>query len=208
MLPTKIPSGVGEDLQRRFRLSYWQSRSPPPTRNRFAIRIAAKSPSVRKSSSSTTATTARRRISPGSKTASSARARQYRPPVNPAETLESSNSNDLNALERALKHHDVACILAEPAMTNVGIILPDDGYWKSARELARRYDSLLIADETHTICAGPAAAPPNGKLDPDMLVFGKAIGSGNSRATYGCFRGSRPSTSTPAFISKTATSAA
>src|SRR6266852_3215103 len=52
---------------------------------------------------------------------------------------------DLNALEDALKHSDVACILAEPAMTNVGIILPDDGYWKSARELARSHGSLFIA---------------------------------------------------------------
>ena len=71
-------------------------------------------------------------------------------------------------------------------MTNVGIILPDDGYWRDARELARRYGSLLIADETHTICAGPGGCTAAWKLDPDMLVFGKAIGSGIPGATYGC----------------------
>jgi glutamate-1-semialdehyde 2,1-aminomutase len=71
-------------------------------------------------------------------------------------------------------------------MTNVGIILPDDGYWKSARELCRCYGSLLIADETHTICAGPGGCTAELKLEPDMLVFGKAIGSGIPGATYGC----------------------
>jgi glutamate-1-semialdehyde 2,1-aminomutase len=94
--------------------------------------------------------------------------------------------NDLNALEDALKHHDVACILAEPAMTNVGIILPDKDYWKQARALARRYGAIFIADETHTICAGPGGCTAEWKLEPDMLVFGKAIGSGIPGATYGC----------------------
>jgi len=108
------------------------------------------------------------------------------PPVNPAETTRVVEFNDLNALEDALRQHDVACLLAEPAMTNVGIILPEDGYWKSARELCKRFGSLLIADETHTICAGPGGCTAEWKLDPDMLVFGKAIGSGIPGAAYGC----------------------
>src|SRR5204862_4501345 len=77
------------------------------------------------------------------------------PPVNPAETTRVVEFNDLPALEAASKHHDVAVVLAEPAMTNVGIILPDAGYWKAARELTRKYGTLLIADETHTSCGGP-----------------------------------------------------
>jgi glutamate-1-semialdehyde 2,1-aminomutase len=108
------------------------------------------------------------------------------PPVNPAETTRIVEFNDLNALEDALKHNDVACILAEPAMTNVGIILPDDGYWKQAQQLAKRYGSLFIADETHTICAGPGGCTAAWKLEPDLLVFGKAIGSGIPGGTYGC----------------------
>jgi glutamate-1-semialdehyde 2,1-aminomutase len=106
--------------------------------------------------------------------------------VNPAETTRVVEFNDLNALEDALKQHDVACILAEPAMTNVGVILPEENYWKAARELARRYGTLLIADETHTICAGPGGCTAEWKLEPDMLVFGKAIGSGIPGGTYGC----------------------
>jgi glutamate-1-semialdehyde 2,1-aminomutase len=108
------------------------------------------------------------------------------PPVDPAETTRVVEFNDLNALEDALKHNDVACILAEPAMTNVGIILPDDGYWMQAQELAKRYGSLFIADETHTICAGPGGCTAEWKLEPDLVVFGKAIGSGIPGATYGC----------------------
>ncbi|MGB6497483.1 MAG: aminotransferase class III-fold pyridoxal phosphate-dependent enzyme, partial [Candidatus Acidiferrum sp.] len=107
------------------------------------------------------------------------------PPVNPAETTRVVEFNNLQALEDALKHHDVACVLAEPAMTNVGIILPDDGYWATARELTRRYGTLLIADETHTICAGPGGCTREWHLQPDMLVFGKTIGGGIPGATYG-----------------------
>jgi len=108
------------------------------------------------------------------------------PPVNPAETTRVVEFNDLNALEDALKHNDVACVLAEPAMTNVGIILPDEGYWKQAQGLAKRYGSLFLADETHTICAGPGGCTAEWKLEPDLVVFGKAIGSGIPGATYGC----------------------
>src|SRR5260370_6255251 len=71
-------------------------------------------------------------------------------------------------------------------MTNVGIILPGDGYWRAARELARRYGALLIADETHTICASPGGCTREWKLDPDFVVFGKPIGSGIPSGTYGC----------------------
>ena len=81
--------------------------------------------------------------------------------------------NDLNALEDALKHHDVAVVLAEPAMTNVGIILPDDGYWKAARELTYRYGTLLIADEDHGIGAILLDRPPqrlNGFLGVAMAT--------------------------------------
>jgi glutamate-1-semialdehyde 2,1-aminomutase len=92
----------------------------------------------------------------------------------------------LNALEDALKLHDVAVVLAEPAMTNVGIILPDEGYWKAARELTRKYGALLIADETHTICVGLGGCTLEWKLDPDFVVLGKPIGSGIPGSTYGC----------------------
>ena len=80
---------------------------------------------------------------------------------------------------------DVACVLAEPAMTNVGIVHPQPGYHKALRELTREYGTLLIIDETHTICAGPGGFTRAENLEPDILVFGKAIGAGIPGAAYG-----------------------
>src|SRR6202171_5621134 len=187
MLPTEDALFVGEDLKKRFGLPYWQFTLTATDANRFSIRIAREITQRSKilvfhycyhgTVDETVASLHDGVVGP--------RRGNIGPPVNLAETTRLVEFNDLNALESALKHHDVACILAEPAMTNVGIILPDDGYWKSARELARRYGSLLIADETHTICAGPGGCTAKWKLDPDMLVFGKAIGSGIPGATFG-----------------------
>ena len=188
MLPTEDALAVGEDLKKRFGLPYWQFTLTATDANRFSIRIAREITQRSKilvfhycyhgTVDETFATLHSGVVGP--------RRGNIGPPVNPAETTRVVEFNDLNALEDALKHHDVACILAEPAMTNVGIILPEDGYWKAARELARQYGTLFIADETHTICAGPGGCTVEWGLDPDLLVFGKAIGSGIPGATYGC----------------------
>ncbi len=188
MLPTEDSVFVGENLKNRFGLPYWQFTLTATDANRFAIRIAREITQRSKilvfhycyhgSVDETFASLDQDAVGP--------RRGNIGPPVNPVETTRVVEFNDLNALEAALKHHDVACLLAEPAMTNVGIILPENGYWKHARELARRYGALFIADETHTICAGPGGCTAEWKLDPDMLVFGKAIGSGIPGATYGC----------------------
>jgi glutamate-1-semialdehyde 2,1-aminomutase len=191
MLPTEDSLWVGEELRRRFGLPYWQFALTATDANRFAIRIAreiTQRPRILifnfcyhgtvDESFATITDTATTAVGP--------RRGNIGPPVNPAETTRVVEFNDLAALEAALQHHDVACVLAEPAMTNVGIILPDEGYWLAARELTRRYGSLLIADETHTICAGPGGCTREWKLDPDLLVFGKPIGSGIPGATYGC----------------------
>ena len=77
------------------------------------------------------------------------------PQTHPSTTTRVVPYNDLDALERALQHNDVACMLMEPALTNIGIVLPKPGYLDGVRALTRRYGVLLIIDETHTICAGP-----------------------------------------------------
>src|SRR5271154_5845227 len=153
MLPTEDAVWVGEELQRRFGLPFWQFTLTATDANRFAIRIAREITQRSKIlvfhycyhgtvDESFAALHADGSIGP--------RRGNIGPPVNPAATTRVVEFNDLAALEAALKHNDVACILAEPAMTNVGIILPDDGYWPAARALAKRYGILLIADETHT----------------------------------------------------------
>jgi glutamate-1-semialdehyde 2,1-aminomutase len=88
-------------------------------------------------------------------------------------------------LERELAHGDVACVIAEPALTNIGIILPDPGFHDALRELTRAAGTLLVIDETHTICAGPGGMTAELGLEPDLLVVGKAIGGGMPAAAYG-----------------------
>lgn len=96
--------------------------------------------------------------------------------------------NDLAALEAALADGDVACVLAEPVMTNIGMVLPQPGYWQAAQAILRRYGTLLVLDETHTISSGPAGYAAQHGLQPDALVLGKPIGGGVPCAVYGFSR--------------------
>ena len=100
------------------------------------------------------------------------------PPVPLDATTRAIEFNDVEMLEAALADGRVACVLAEPAMTNMGIILPDDGYHDVLRELTGNSGTLLIIDETHTFSAGPGGCTAAWELEPDMLTIGKAIGSG------------------------------
>jgi glutamate-1-semialdehyde 2,1-aminomutase len=187
MLPTEDSLWVAEDLQRRFGLPFWQFTLTATDANRFSIRIAreiTKRPKILVFHYCYHGTVDETFVSLHNRVVGPRRG-NIGPPVNPAETTRVVEFNDLHALEDALKHHDVACVLAEPAMTNVGIILPHAGYWSAARELTRRYGTLLIADETHTICAGPGGCTREWNLQPDILVFGKPIGGGIPGATYG-----------------------
>ena len=93
--------------------------------------------------------------------------------------------NDLNALEAALADGQVAALLAEPALTNFGLVPPDPGYWAAAHALCRRHGTLLVLDETHTISSGAGGYARNHGLQPDMLVVGKAVAGGLPCAVYG-----------------------
>jgi glutamate-1-semialdehyde 2,1-aminomutase len=74
-------------------------------------------------------------------------------------------------------------------MTNVGIVHPQPGYHQALRTLTRKHGTLLIIDETHTICAGPGGYTQAEKLEPDFFVFGKAIAGGVPGAAYGFTEG-------------------
>ncbi|MDO8904604.1 aspartate aminotransferase family protein [Hydrogenophaga sp.] len=93
--------------------------------------------------------------------------------------------NDLPALEAALQAGDVACVLAEPAMTNIGMVLPSPGYWLAAQALIRQQGALLVMDETHTISTGAGGYCQVHGLEPDALVLGKPVGGGVPCAVYG-----------------------
>jgi glutamate-1-semialdehyde 2,1-aminomutase len=70
-------------------------------------------------------------------------------------------------------------------MTNIGIVLPEPGYLEGVRELTRKYDALLIIDETHTFSAGWGGMTMRDGLEPDVFVIGKAIAGGIPTGTYG-----------------------
>jgi glutamate-1-semialdehyde 2,1-aminomutase len=107
------------------------------------------------------------------------------PQVDPTFTTKVIEFNDVAALETALSSGDVAAVLAEPVMTNIGIIHPAPGYHNELRNLTRKYGTLLIIDETHTICAGPGGYTAAHGLAPDFLTIGKPLAGGLPAAVYG-----------------------
>jgi glutamate-1-semialdehyde 2,1-aminomutase len=111
------------------------------------------------------------------------------PAFDPALTTRVVPFNDVEALDAALSHGDVACLLMEPALTNIGIVLPESGYMEAVREVTRRHGVLLVIDETHTICAGPGGCTAAWGLEPDFFVIGKPIAGGVPAAVYGMTSG-------------------
>src|SRR5256885_3639997 len=107
------------------------------------------------------------------------------PPVPLEETTRVVEWNDVEALERELGFGDVACVLAEPALTNIGIVHPEPGFHDALRSATRKTGTLLVIDETHTLCAGPGGYTGAHGLEPDLLTVGKSIGAGIAVAAYG-----------------------
>jgi len=187
MLPSEDAIVVGEELQQRFGLAFWQFALTATDANRFSIRLARHitgRPKILVFNWCYHGTVDESFITLQDGVAK-ARRGNVGPPVDPAVTTAVVEFNDLNALETVLKHEDIACVLAEPALTNVGIVLPDPGYHAALREITRQHGTLLIIDETHTICAGPGGYTRAENLEPDFLVFGKPIAGGVSGAAYG-----------------------
>jgi glutamate-1-semialdehyde 2,1-aminomutase len=187
MLPTEDAGWVAAELARRFGLSRWQFALTATDANRFALRLAraiTNRPKVLVYAWCYHGTVDESfAIDVEGETRS--RPDNIGPPVDPGLTTRAVEWNDLGALERALAAGDVACVLAEPAMTNAGIVLPHPGYHDALRELTREHGTLLIIDETHTFCAGPGGYTAAEGLDPDLLTIGKAIAGGIPAAAYG-----------------------
>lgn len=189
MLPTEDAIWNAEELNRRFGMKYWQFSTSATDANRFVLRLAreiTKKPKIvcynwcyHGTVDETVAVidekTGKTVAKPGS----------LGPQCDPATTTKVIEWNDVAALEEALKEGDVAAVLAEPAMTNCGIVLPDPGYHDALRELTKKYGALLIIDETHTICAGIGGFTKEYNLSPDMVVVGKTIAAGIPAAAYG-----------------------
>jgi glutamate-1-semialdehyde 2,1-aminomutase len=93
--------------------------------------------------------------------------------------------NDVAALERELTKGDIACVLAEPVMTNVGMVRDAPGYLATLRELCDQTGTVLVFDETHTISSGYGGHSNAYGPRPDIMVIGKSIGGGVPCAVYG-----------------------
>ncbi len=188
MLPGEDAIVVAEELQKRFLLPFWQFALTATDANRFSIRLARQitgRPKILVFNWCYHGTVDETFVTIQGDGSAGPRPGNIGPPVDPAVTTKVVEFNDVAALERALAEEDVACVLAEPAMTNVGIVHPAPGYHQALRELTRKHGTLLIIDETHTICAGPGGFTREQNLDPDVIVFGKAIGAGIPGAAYG-----------------------
>src|SRR4051812_1164904 len=187
MLPSEDAIWVAGELGRRFGLPRWQFAMSATDANRFVLRFARR-------------LTGRPRIAvmdwcyhgtvdetlavlDGGKVVH--RPGAMGPQVDVALTTAVVPFNDVDALDRRLAQGDVACLLMEPALTNIGIVLPEEGYSEAVREITRKHDVLLVIDETHTLCAGPGGCTAAWGLDPDFLVVGKPIAGGVPLAAYG-----------------------
>jgi glutamate-1-semialdehyde 2,1-aminomutase len=191
MLPTEDAAWVGAEMARRFGLPQWQFALTATDANRFVLRWARE-------------LTGRPKVVVhnwnyhGSVDETFAQLGPAGAPV-PREGLVGQavpfdlttrvvEINDLDGLEAALAEGDVACALFEPALTNIGIVLPDPDYHRGVRELCSKYGTLLVIDETHTICAGPGGCTRAWGLEPDIVTIGKTLGAGIPSAAYGMSR--------------------
>jgi glutamate-1-semialdehyde 2,1-aminomutase len=187
MLPTEDAAWVGGELARRFGVPLWSFTLTATDANRWAIRLARM-------------VTGRRKILVfnycyhGSvdeafitlgPDGAVQRTGNVGAPVDPTSTTRVVEFNDLDALDRELANGDVACVLMEPALTNIGIVLPLPGYLEGVRELTERHGTLLINDETHTFSAGPGGCTLAWRLRPDLVTIGKAIAGGVPAGAYG-----------------------
>ena len=188
MLPYEDVIWVGEELQRRFGLPYWQFTLTATDANRFVLRMARMitgRPKVLVFNYCYHGTVDETFITLDEEGTPMSRANNMGPQIDPLFTTKVIEFNDVAALETALSARDVAAVLAEPVMTNIGIIHPDPGYHQALRELTRKYGTYLIIDETHTICAGPGGYTAANGLQPDFLTLGKPVAGGVPAAIYG-----------------------
>jgi glutamate-1-semialdehyde 2,1-aminomutase len=188
MLPSEDAQWVGAELSRRFGMPLWSFTLSATDANRWAVRLARLATGRSKilvfgycyhgSVDETFAI-------PGPDGTTVSRPGNVAPPVPLDLTTRAATWNDLASVERELAHGDVAAILTEPALTNIGIVLPEPGFLEGLRELATRYGALLMIDETHTFSAGWGGATRAWDLTPDIFVIGKSIGGGIPCGAYG-----------------------
>jgi glutamate-1-semialdehyde 2,1-aminomutase len=187
MLPTEDAAWVAAELARRFGPTRWSFTLTATDANRWAIRLARQL--TRRSKILVFSYCYHGSVDETFVVAgpdgARARAGNVGAPVDPRQTTRVTEFNDLPGLERELAARDVAAVLMEPALTNIGIVLPEAGYLDAVRELTRRSGTLLINDETHTFSAGPGGCTRAWNLEPDIVTIGKSIAGGIPAGAFG-----------------------
>ena len=188
MMPTEDAAWVGGELARRFGLPYWSFALTATDANRWAIRLARQvtgRPKILVNSWCYHGTVDEVLIVVGPSGEAEVREGNVGAPVDVRVTSRVVEFNDVEGLERELSYGDVACVLMEPALTNIGIVLPEPGYLAAVRSLTRAAGTLLINDETHTFSAGPGGMTAAYGLEPDIVTLGKSIAGGIPIGAYG-----------------------
>lgn len=188
MMPTGDAEWVAADLTRRFGLPLWSFSLTATDANRWALRIARMvtgRPKVMAFSYCYHGSVDETFVITGPDGGTDPRGGNVGPAVHVRETTRVAEFNDLASVERGLAHGDVAVLIMEPALTNIGIVLPEPGFLEGVRELCTQYGTLLLIDETHTISAGPGGCTAAWGLQPDIFVIGKSIGGGVPSGAYG-----------------------
>ncbi len=188
MLPNEDAEWVAAEMTRRFGMAKWSFSLSATDANRWLlrlVRLVTNRPKILVFSYSYHGSvdetfvvldeTGRPAIRPGG----------VAPSFDPTTTTRVVEFNDLEGLARELAHGDVAAVLTEPAMTNIGIVLPEPGFLEGVRQLCDETGTLLILDETHTFSAGPGGATRRYNLRPDAVTIGKSLGGGVPCGAYG-----------------------
>ena len=192
MLPAERVARVGEKLAATFGLPFWQMTQTATDANRYALRWAR-------------AITGRPRVlvfdgcyhgtveetlvraAPQTQGEGGARARAGLIGMNHdvGATTDAVPFNDAAAVERVLARGRTAALIAEPVMTNIGMVLPEEGFLHELRALTRKHGVLFIVDETHTLSTARGGYARAHVLEPDIWVCGKAIAGGMPCAVFG-----------------------
>src|SRR4051794_33422204 len=188
MLPTEDAALVGEELGRRFGVPLWSFALTATDANRWALRLCRAMtgrPHVLVFSHCYHGSVDETFVTLDAGARPRSRDGNVGPAVDPTTTTRVCEFNDLEAVERLLADEQVACVLTEPALTNIGIVLPEDGFLDGLRAACDRTGTLLIVDETHTLSAGPGGCIAAWSLRPDLVTIGKAIAGGLPIGAYG-----------------------
>jgi glutamate-1-semialdehyde 2,1-aminomutase len=188
MLPTEDAEWVGSDLARRFGVPYWQFSLTATDANRWVLRMLREisgRPKVLVFNWCYHGSVDEAFVTLDEHGRERSRAGNVGPMVDPAQTTRVAEFNELATVEAALEHGDVACVLMEPALTNIGIVLPEPGFLDGVRAACTRTGTLLVIDETHTLSAGPGGCTAAWGLEPDVVTLGKSIGGGVPIGAYG-----------------------